>query len=1295
MKKLISILTIASVVVFLTRPVWADSTTKIYWAVNDTGKIQQANLDGSDIEDVVIGLSHPQNIDFDLSGGKIYWTDSGTNKIQRANMDGSNVEDVITGLSSPYGISLDTVGQKIYWTNTSNCKIQRANFDGTNIEDLITNYGEYPYDIGLDLFEGKMYWNYGTAIYRANLDGTDMELPAGSSYGNTTSIDLDVTSGKIYLTVAELPYTVYYGYLQRVDMDGSNHENLYYAENFCPYGIALDIPGGKMYWAEDVNNKIQRANLDGSDVEDVITGLTGSASPAIPKSPVMDDLEVRPFDRFKPNGGKGGPFTPQSTTYTLINTGHSSIDWTASSNWSWLDISPASGTLGPNEVNTVQISINLTANELDYGTYADTLIITDLTSGKTKGRNIELMVMPYHKIYWTDSQNGKIQCCDLSGNNVEDLITSGLSSPDGIAVDYGNFKMYWTDVGTDKIQRAGLDGTEVEDILTGRNNPHSIAVDTYNGKVYWSEPDSIYRANTDGSNIETILTGYPNITSIDLDVLSGYIYWTQRNGGYIRRSTLDGSYTTTLDNYNWKRCICLELRSRKMYWTKLFSYEIGRCDLNASNSEDLAIVSSSPYYIALDTFVDKMYWTQPDTHKIQRANMDGSDVEEVVTGLGSPQGIAIPKFHEINDVEVIPFVAFNSQGDVGGPFTPESFSYTLTNTGSESIDWTASVTQGWLDISAMSGTLGPNDFTSIQININSNAEELNYGAYSDWLTVTNLTSGIVQNRAIKLRVFGPIIALSQKEFYFEAQQDGKNPPSQVLGISNIGSGVLNWQITQTSGWLSTDPYRGSTTSEVDEVNIIVDINGLTSGRDSCVLLVSDGNAENSPQSFRVDLKVMPHLISEFKITASDGEFEDQFGYSVSIDGDRCIVGASWEGDEEPYSGSAYIFEFDGTDWIEHTKLKASDANSQDIFGTSVDIDGDRCIAGGCDNSMEPYHKGRVYLFEWNGTAWIEQQKLTISEGVETDFFGLSVAISGNRCIVGDFGDDDYGTESGAAYIFEWNGTEWTQQAKLTALDGEEMDRFGCAVDIDGDRCVVGAWYDNGYNGSAYIFEWDGSVWNQKAKLVPSDETYYFGYSVSISGDRCLVGSVYDSDIGNQSGSAFIFEWNGTTWIQQDKLLASDGDAGDYFGHSVSIDGDRCIVGATGDDINGNNSGSAYIYDWDGMTWVEQKLAASDGVAYDSYGGSVSICNNRFLIGAASDDDKGNSSGSAYVYHYYYSSDLDKNFAVDFYDFAIFASQWLQGPGVPSADISPPEGDGFVDYNDLDIFYLDWLEGLTE
>jgi hypothetical protein len=374
-----------------------------------------------------------------------------------------------------------------------------------------------------------------------------------------------------------------------------------------------------------------------------------------------------------------------------------------------------------------------------------------------------------------------------------------------------------------------------------------------------------------------------------------------------------------------------------------------------------------------------------------------------------------------------------------------------------------------------------------------------------------------------------------------------------------------------------------------------------------------------------------------KLLASDGAAGDKFSYSVSISGDSAIVGAHIDNDNGDWSGSAYIFKFDGTNWIQQAKLLASDGAADDYFGYSVSISGDLAIVSAPGNDDKGSGSGSVYIFKRNGTSWIQQAKLTASDGAPYEWFGWSVSISGDTAIVGAHYDDDSGSNSGSAYIFKWDGTNWIQQAKLLASDGAANDWFGWSVSISGNLAIAGAYGDddNGIeSGSAYIFKWDGANWIEQAKLLTSDGTAgdEFGYSVSISSNVAIAGAHLDDDNGTDCGSAYIFKWNGTSWVEQAKLLASDGAADDCFGCSVSVSGDAAIVGAHYDDDNGSDSGSVYIFKFDGTNWLEQvKRIASDGAADDDFGNSVSISGYVAIVGAHLDDDNGTDSGSAYIF----------------------------------------------------------------
>ena len=322
------------------------------------------------------------------------------------------------------------------------------------------------------------------------------------------------------------------------------------------------------------------------------------------------------------------------------------------------------------------------------------------------------------------------------------------------------------------------------------------------------------------------------------------------------------------------------------------------------------------------------------------------------------------------------------------------------------------------------------------------------------------------------------------------------------------------------------------------------------------------------------------------------------------------------------------------DWDIGELLLASDGAEQDEFGKSVSISGNYTVIGALANDENGSNSGSAYIFYYDGTNWYQQAKLTASDGTDLDIFGKSVSISGNYVVIGASGDDDNGSSSGSAYIFSRTDTLWTEQAKLTASDAATENNFGYSVSISGDYAVIGAVGndENGtHAGAAYIFHRSDTIWSQQAKLLASDGVAndIFGKSVAIFGDYAIIGA----GSVDSNGFCYIFKRSGTGWYQQAKLVASDGASQDLFGYSVSIIDDYAVIGACGDDDNGSYSGSAYIFIRSDTIWTEQaKLTASDGTADNYFGYSVSIFDDYAAIGAYSDDDNGISSGSAYIFN---------------------------------------------------------------
>ena len=341
------------------------------------------------------------------------------------------------------------------------------------------------------------------------------------------------------------------------------------------------------------------------------------------------------------------------------------------------------------------------------------------------------------------------------------------------------------------------------------------------------------------------------------------------------------------------------------------------------------------------------------------------------------------------------------------------------------------------------------------------------------------------------------------------------------------------------------------------------------------------------------------------------------------------------------------------------KTSKLDGVGGDKFGYAVAVDGDTAVIGAYQDNGKGADSGAVYVFSRVEGVWTQAAKLTAFDGEAYDNFGISVAVDGDTVVVGAPGNDGDGADSGSVYVFVKPTGGWatsTETAKLTASDGAALDYFGYSVAVDGDTVLVGAYQDDDEendsedSGSAYIFtkpnssggwaDWNPMENTETAKLIASDgaDDDWFGVSVALDGNTAVIGASGDDDKGIDSGSAYVFtrDSNGG-WSQTKKLTADDGEAGDSFGYSVAVNGNTAVVGAYQDDREDDtaiDSGSAYVFTWDSdnNAWDDgEKLTADDGDALDYFGYSVAVDVDTVVVGAYGDDDNGSASGSAYVF----------------------------------------------------------------
>ncbi len=416
-----------------------------------------------------------------------------------------------------------------------------------------------------------------------------------------------------------------------------------------------------------------------------------------------------------------------------------------------------------------------------------------------------------------------------------------------------------------------------------------------------------------------------------------------------------------------------------------------------------------------------------------------------------------------------------------------------------------------------------------------------------------------------------------------------------------------------------------------------------------------------------------------KINVEDPHSNNHFGENIAIFGDWAIIGVPNEdiildGVKQYNVGAAYILKHDPVSkWKIAQKIIASDPDSNDQFGCSVDISPDYIVVGAQQEEKDSkgenalFTAGAVYIFKRNHDGiWVQLQKLVPLDRKHEDNFGCSVSISGSTLVVGSKNArrniDGFEVMLGAAYVFEKENNEnWLEVAKLFDSTNYEKDGFARSVGVSENYAIIGALSHalDQHNdhfikmaGAAYIFERINGEWINKQKLVASDRSIsaLFGSSVSISKNQVIVGAIIDQldseglNPLEYAGSAYLYMRNENGyWDQKQKIVASDRSSGDQFGSSVSIDKNHFVIGASDKEVEDSikSAGVAYIYtkNSEDIWYQDAKLIASDKAPNDWFGCSVAIRDSTIMVGAKNSNEIFNgiteipNIGSVYVFEW--------------------------------------------------------------
>ena len=477
-----------------------------------------------------------------------------------------------------------------------------------------------------------------------------------------------------------------------------------------------------------------------------------------------------------------------------------------------------------------------------------------------------------------------------------------------------------------------------------------------------------------------------------------------------------------------------------------------------------------------------------------------------------------------------------------------------------------------------------------------------------------------------------------------------------------------------SGTEQTRPLvEGSTSSEAGVTDI------------ELVVTAEDGTTTNA-YSLSVTRAAASSFANRAFLKASTVDDEDEFGISVALSGDTLLVGAPREdsaatGGEsdntKANSGAAYVFVRNGAAWEQQAFLKADDAFDQMSFGAAVALEGDTAVIG----APQEGNSGAVYVFTRTNTTWSQLAKLKASNAEAGDEFGTSVRLAVDTLVVGapledsslggtngnDTGatDDDSVSDSGAVYVFVRSGSQWSQDAYIKADNADVDDNFGMSVGLSGDVMVVGApGEDSNSNisnelgdntGAAYVYTRTGSGWSNPQRLKASNLGNFdeFGAAVAVYGDTLVVCAWTEDGESNavlDSGAAYVFVNNGATWGQTAILRALNAGDSDQFGSSVAISAGGIVIGAIWETFTSTN-GAAYVFTGSGSSWSQYRylssiiktagvIGSNTALLGDNYGVSVAIDGDTVVVGANGEDsstaldetDNGSvDSGAAYVW----------------------------------------------------------------
>ncbi|MEZ4701028.1 MAG: T9SS type A sorting domain-containing protein [Rhodothermales bacterium] len=374
-----------------------------------------------------------------------------------------------------------------------------------------------------------------------------------------------------------------------------------------------------------------------------------------------------------------------------------------------------------------------------------------------------------------------------------------------------------------------------------------------------------------------------------------------------------------------------------------------------------------------------------------------------------------------------------------------------------------------------------------------------------------------------------------------------------------------------------------------------------------------------------------------QLIPSNTNADQDYGYSVGLDGDVAVVGAFRDGASVPLeAGAAYVYRYGNGVWSEEARLRATTPTNLNWFGWSVAVSGDAILVGERFGDEAGTNSGDVYVFRHGAGGWAQEAVLTSPTASSGEDFSYAVALSGDIAVVGAPAAD----ATGQVFVYRHSNGSWSYEATLTASDASPQAMFGYSVAIDGRRIVVGALSApdgiSNQAGKVYIYESIDGQWRERADLFAEDSNNLagLGVSVGIKGDWVVAGAALNNELGGGAGAAYVYHYDLGVWSFHSKLTALAGQGFFLFGSSVAITEGQIMVGADNWFASGEGStGKTYLFDYDGTTdvWTESAgFVPDEATVGGKYGHAVAIDDGVMLAGAPDNDGTLDAQGAAFI-----------------------------------------------------------------